>query len=947
MPISRRKFVQISSLAPLAYAMPFRKSLFDITNGSTLATGDTYKIFSEPPAAAHPFVRWWWSGGRITEKEILRELDMLKAKGISGVEINTIAFPENNLPMGYQAHDWLGAEWMKMLKITVDGAKQRGITCDIIVGSGWPFGGESLNKDEQIQLLALGTKTLTGPKQYQIKKAELLSDMDALMTYKKGYMELTSLRLAPDKMDKFTAGTDLNSQVGKDEILVDVPEGAHTFYYTVKLTGYTAVTHGAPGASGPVLNHYSKPAVQKFLNRMSDAINSQIGPMGNYFRSVFVDSLELRGSNWCDDLFTEFKRRRGYDLEPYLPFVLFKINRKSTYNGGQELADNPGFSAQTTDELERVRYDFETTRLELFDERFLKTFIEWCKTNKVKSRVQAYGREYYPLESAMQLDIPECETWIHADVGGEMPENTFKTGRMYRPVNKFVSSAARLTGKHIISCEEITNTAMVFNATLERIKITGDQSNLSGVTHSILHGFNYSPPEVPFPGWVRYGTFFNERNTWWPYLKNWIDYKARLSAVFQAGELQSDVAVMFPEADMWSKVGLQYQQFPQIVVPEYANNIWEAIHQNGGGCDYINEGILQKSTFSAGALHYGPRSYKTLLLASIESIAPETAEALKKFAAAGGQVVFIEKEPVKSYGQKGHQAKDAQVAAAVQSLKTTYPKNVGQFPAPGAKIIDWYAQMQTKFNIASFVKMDNPVNHVSQNYYKTPDADIFFISNYSIDKSHGFTATFNIKNRTAWVWNAETGKKYLYPTDGAKNRLKIDLDPAESILIAFTDETKGEIYPVRKMDNNVSALTLDGPWDVTLEKVYEPSKKMEFKSLIDFKDDAELKSFAGVIYYEKTFNVTDANKHQYLNLGNVAGISEVTLNGSPLGYKWYGRHIYNTQKLLKPGANTIKIKVTTVMGNYAKSLKDNVIAQQWTKTQPLYPMGLIGPVSLV
>ena len=40
--------------------------------------------------------------------------------------------------------------------------------------------------------------------------------------------------------------------------------------------------------------------------------------------------------------------------------------------------------------------------------------------------------------------------------------------------------------------------------------MTGDQSNLSGVTHSILHGFNYSPLEVPFPGWIMYGAFLNE-----------------------------------------------------------------------------------------------------------------------------------------------------------------------------------------------------------------------------------------------------------------------------------------------------------------------------------------------------------------------------------------------------------------------------------------------------
>jgi hypothetical protein len=942
MDISRRKFVKIGSLVPFVYSS-FSKSLVKAADGGAAPALSLYKGFQNPSNQARPFVRWWWNGDRIVEKELLRELDMLKEKGISGVEINTIAFPEKNNPMEYKAHDWLSDEWMDMLKATLHGAKERGITCDIIVGSGWPFGGEFLKREEQIQLMALGSQPLTGPKQYKISRKDLLTDMEPLMTYKQGVMELAGLTLAPVAMDSFNPGINLNNAINNEEITVDVPAGEHALYYLVKLTGYTAVTHGAPGAAGPVLNHYNGAGVQRYLDRMSDALTAKIGPMGDYFRSVFVDSLELRGANWCDDMLAEFKRRRGYDVAPYLPFILFKINKKSTYNGGQVIESNAGFSAQVQDELNRVRYDFETTRLELFQERFVQTFVNWCKKNKVKSRVQAYGREYYPLEAALLLDIPECETWLRADVGTDLPENTFTTGRAYRPVNKFVSSAARFNGKHIISCEEITNTGIVFNDTLERIKITGDQSNLSGVTHSILHGFNYSPKDIPFPGWVRYGTFFNERNTWWPYLRNWIDYKARLSEMFQQGELQSDVVVMFPVADMWSKFGLQYQQYPQLVYPEYANNIWEAIHQNGSGCDYINETLLQKSTFANGKLHYNTRSYKTLLMPEVESIAPETTEALRKFAAAGGLILFIGKEPVKTYGNLGHTAKDKKVESAITSLKKSFPKNVVTIAGPKEKISDWYADIQTRFNVAPFVKIDKPVTHVSQVYYKTPEADIFFFSNYHLEKSHHFTATFNIKNKTAWLWDAETGKKYLYPYTGTKNNLKITLDPAQSVLIVFTNETQGELYALRKAPS-ATPLTLSGPWNVTLENVYAQPRKQEFKELIDFKDDKDLQSFGGVIYYEKQFKVAQGQHLNYLDLGKTCGISEVELNGKPLGFKWYGKHIYDLKDALKIGDNTLKIKVTTVLGNYAKSLKNNPVAEQWTKAQPLYSMGLLGPV---
>lgn len=931
MAISRRHFVKLSSLAPLTCFLP--ASLHALgTNTNSL-----YENFRNPSPAARPFARWWWNGGRINEKELLRELDLLKAQGISGVEINTVGFPKGADPMDHQAFDWLSPEWLQALKATLVAAKERGMTCDIIVGSGWPFGGEFLKKEEQIQLLALGTMKLKGPRQFRINKEKLFADTNFLMKRETGSKELFGLRLSAARLNTFDPGTDLNAQIKNAEIIIDVPAGDHVLYSIVKLTGYASVTLGAPGASGPVLDHYNKAAVQRYLDRMSDAI----GNMGDYFRAVFVDSLELRGSNWCDDMAEQFKQRRGYSLEPYLPFILFKLNKRLTHTGAQSLESIIKLSPQAQDEINRVRYDFETTRLELFNERFLLTFTDWCRKNNVRSRVQAYGREYYTLESAMLPDIPECETWIRDDIGGDLPENTFKTGRAYRPVNKYVSSAARLSGKRIISCEEITNTDLVFNATLEKIKIAGDQSNLSGVTHSILHGFNYSPPEIPFPGWVRYGTFFSERNTWWPYLKKWIDYKARLSAVFQHSEMQSDIAIMFPLADMWSEVGLQYQQVPQIVYPEYANNIWEAIHQHGSGCDYINETILQKCSFSNGRLRYNTRSYKVLLMPEMKSIAPGTPELLRKFAAAGGQVIFIGKEPVKFFGKQNAKALDQ----SIQTLKKAFPGNISFFPAPKEKIIDWYARLQSKFKVAPYVTFDKPVSHVSQVYYKTEEADIFFISNYHTEKAHECTATFNVSNKNAWLWDPETGRKYLYPYQDVKNNLRISLSPAQSLLIVFTNETKGELYQFPKATGKQSFL-LEGTWDVTLEKVNEQSRKTTFNNLIDLKEDPELHSFAGVIIYEKQFQLNDPGNYHSLDLGKVYGISEVEVNGESLGAKWYGKHIYDIGQILKSGKNTVRIKVTTTLGNYMKSLKENVVAQHWTSKQPLHSMGLSGPVKL-
>lgn len=72
------------------------------------------------------------------------------------------------------------------------------------------------------------------------------------------------------------------------------------------------------------------------------------------------------------------------------------------------------------------------------------------------------------------------------------------------------------------------------------------------------------------------------------------------------------------------------------------------------------------------------------------------------------------------------------------------------------------------------------------------------------------------------------------------------------------------------------------------------------------------------------------------------------LNGHALGTRWYGNHLYPLPDALKSIGNELEIRVTTVSGNYAKSLTTNDPAQRWTKKiSTPRPMGLLGPVRLL
>jgi len=905
---------------------------------------ELYALFKDPKSIHRPFVRWWWNGNRLDHKEILRELDLLKQAGIGGVEINPIKFPETADSIGIKECDWLSDEWLGYLETALKGARERDIVCDIIVGSGWPFGGAFLTREEQTQMVTIGTRNVKGPAVVRIRRQELLDEVnpDIHSPNEIKYKELFMLRLAPAHMETFVAGIDLDEETGNETLTISVPAGDHVLYFLVKMTGYMAVINGAPGAKGPVLNHFSEQAVAHFLQRMSDRLNQKIGKPGNYFRAMFTDSIELEGANWCDDFIAQFEKRRGYALTPYLPYVLFKVGEMG--NAVKE-AYGSTFSEQARDEIQRVRYDFYITHIELYKERFSDTFYGWCRQQGVQSRVQSYGMEYHPMEASMEVDIPEWETWLEAGVGGDLPDYDYGEGRAYSMSNKYVSSVARLAGKSLVSCEEITNTSMVFNATLERIKIGGDNSNLSGVTHSILHGLNYGQAEAPFPGWIRYGTFINERNPWWPWFRLWTDYKARLSAIFQNGVLMSDIAIMHPLADMWMKYGTQRDPYPRTVYPSYVHNVWEAIHQNGSGCDILSERILQQAQFENGTLSYGPRSYRTLLLIEVESMEPATAEAIKRFADSGGLVVFVGKEPHRSAGLLDHEEKDKAVAETISAMKTNHPQRVVVHPAPTGSILDWYKELQSRYAIKPYVRFAEPAVLISQVYYRTADLDIFFITNSSLEQSVRQNIEFDVKGKTPWLWDAETGQRRIYPHEGDGRILDVELGPAGSLLLVFSDEQKGERY--RPLPAAGAEKALAGPWQVSLHHVDGSTREITLETLVDFNENNELKSFAGQAIYRLSFAVEQPTAYHFLDLGKVCDISSVTLNGKPLGLRWYGRHLYELTNSLNAGRNELEVVVTKCLGNYCKSLSENKTAQVWTRRQPWYPSGLLGPVRLL
>ena len=950
-------------------------------------TEQLYTEFRHPTSEYRPFVRWWWNGDKVEADELVRELRLLKEAGIGGVEINPIAFPTYCDSLGKTSLQWLSPEWIDMLKVCFSEADSLDMTCDLLVGSGWPFGAEFLKEDERAQIVVNYAEPVTGPTTLTIILDSLCEKAMPKVSspYKGNTKELMLLKLYPNPATCIDEGIDMITALRQAQgpmssektkvpepvegptdsiIIIDIPEGEYTLAALVKINGFLEVINGAPGAAGPVLDHFNAEVVNRYLYNMSDKIETQIGPLQGHVRALFTDSMELEGANWTSDMAEEFQKRYGYDIVEYLPFILFQIGSMgSALNYDAVVPVTATFQI----EIQRARYDFEDFKAQLMKERFTATYVAWCHQLGVKARAQAYGRGFYPLENAMDYDIPEGESWttnwLRHKPGEEMSESDYRRGRAYTMVNKFVSSAAHLADNRTVSCEEMTNTYTVFNMGLDQLKIGGDQSAMSGVTHSVFHGFNYSPNlEVPFPGWLRYGAFYSERNNWWPYFHLYNDYKARLSYALQHGTYHADIAILNPENDMWSTIGMQNEPFPNTTRAPYKTMVWEAINKCGGGVDYVSENIINQSIIKKGNLCFNQRKYSTLMLIDVESLHPETAEQLLRFVETGGKIVCIDTIPYQSLGRPGnHQKNDSLVKTTMD--KVMQHKEQFVFVEPSKEnFISWYDSLMRKHSLPHYLDIDKPDLFVMQNRYTTDDgSEMILLSNSHRYNAHQTKITFDktlTHNKQPQVWDLLTGERYALPLEEDGN-YTFDLGPVESVLVVF-ERTKPIDLPIwRPLHQTIKTMTavdLSGDWDIELcHSLLHDTTIVHFDTLFDLKDSEEYQHFCGTIVYRKTIDGgidVARNASTILDLGLVEGISEVLANGQSVGIQYYGRRIYDISKYLKDGKNDLEVRVTTTMGNYLKTLSRENNPTTWIyvnhpkRDQPLQPMGMIGPVRL-
>jgi len=160
-----------------------------------------------------------------------------------------------------------------------------------------------------------------------------------------------------------------------------------------------------------------------------------------------------------------------------------------------------------------------------------------------------------------------------------------------------------------------------------------------------------------------------------------------------------------------------------------------------------------------------------------------------------------------------------------------------------------------------------------------------------------------------------------------------------------------------------ATLELRGPWEMRFQPRRGAPAQLSFVDLVDWSKhpDPAVRHFSGIATYRKTFpwpgpsQVLSSDSRLFLDLGRVQVMAQVKLNGRDLGVVWTAPFRVEVTDALKPGPNTLEIRVANLwpnrlIGDAGFPEPERVTWTTWNPFKPNAPLlesGLLGPVRLV
>jgi hypothetical protein len=863
--------------------------------------------YQQPPDDARVLARWWWFGPALVKPELEREILAMRAGGFGGFEIQPVyPIALNDPQMGIENTPYLSPEFLGDISFAAERARENGLRVDLTLASGWPYGGPHVPITEAASRLRMATIDVSA------------GTSSAIMPYIGQGEKLLALFAGDGSAASFDPHglKQLQMPANGPRMAVEASTSNRVIVAYIASRTLQQVKRPAVGAEGFVLDHLSRTAIEDHLRLVAEPLLKAFGNHPPY--SVFSDSLEVYNTDWTDDFLAEFAKRRGYDLTPHLPQL---------YSGDDA-------------EAKAVRHDWGLTQTELVNERYLTPINDWAIAHHTQFRSQTYGEPAVSMSSNRLVGLPE----------GEGPQwRSFSFTR-------WATSAGHLYGRPVISAETWTWLhSPAFRATPLDMKAEADRMFLEGVTQFVAHGWPYTPPQVPEPGYAFYAAaVFNDHTPWWPVMPEVTGYLQRVSYALRQGKPANDIAVLLPYDDAYTdfkpgKCSLSGEMAKYVTLA-----LTQQILDSGYNLDYIDSEAIDAVGIP----------YPVLVLPHVTRLSPATLQKIAEYEKRGGKVIAVGSVPSLAPGLLHAET----VTQEVQGLaKTVFAPGAGVLVAAD---VDLGAALQNA--LAQDVVFRDNQKDIQFLHRKLADGDLYFLANTSNHAVKTQAVFRDARSHAAW-WDPFNGRISDAPLEPM-----LDLAPYESKVIVFTNgpASRAPAMDAAAAPGKVIA-DLGKDWKVTFRN--QPAE--EYATLHSWTEEAATRFYSGDAVYAKDVTLDAAQLGKgavWLDFGEgtpveadpriasgmrallespVREAAIVIVNGKRAGAIWKPPYRLDVHEYLHAGVNHIEIRVdNTAINTLAGRAKpdyralntrygERFVPQNMDHLQAL-PSGILGGVVL-
>ncbi len=930
------------------------------------AAEDLESRFQNVPSDDRLAVFWTWTNAT-DEEAITRDLQAMAEAGVGRAVLSmTLAHSATVTDGGGMV--FLSPEFLKRFRFALDEASRFGIKITGIPSNGWYQGGPWVTPEMGAQMLVWSEKEVSGPGRVSEKlplpdKFRPMPRANIAKAALDHLKPVATLAFQKDAEGGLLAGSmvDLSRAVKEDGTLDwDAPAGSWVIYRFGHIPNMVRMKQDSPGYGGLQIDHLSRAAMERLLKEIADPMLEAAGPhVGRTLDRLHEDSMELGHYDWTPVLPEFFKSKTGYDLIPLLPALA-----------------GAKFSPEVdTDKIDR---DFETVLEDLLIGEHFGPFRDYCRQHGVGLVAESGGTRSGITTKGATVDHVMDEFWTHYGLESDHPVC----------FNRNAIFAAHVYGQNRNTCEAFTSHQQ-WRETPAQLKALAGEAYAMGVNHLTIHGFSSSRTKTPPPGDVYFaGTHFNPGVTWWK------SCAQPLTSFFNRS--QTMLTAGLPVTD------LLYIDGPALQEMIKSNEMLRESDRRFWKFDGIPAGLsAKKAAVNADGRVALPDGQTYAVLVVADKVIPLDAMRTVERLANAGATVWFQAVPESSPSHADGPGADKEIQAIAKRMGADSAPGVHPFGRGriltgadhsrpmklGEGLRAWtfydglHAAAMDRLGIAPAFAYHtkNPGDRLFFFQRNVDGADVYFVANALRANVHA-DCTFRVSGKQPELWDPVSGKITEiqdFSTGKSDTVIPLEFAPHESFFVVFrkpvTGATKIEKTKTKKFP-------VGGPWDITFEPAREGIESFSISSDSLFRwdqsKDKRIAEFSGTAAYHTSFDISDAllksGKRLLLDLGQPPGLSkltgagggkppiatedaydalcaEVTVNGRPAGILWCAPYRIDISTLIRPGTNTLEIRVTNTWHNWRIANKFTAGSHPWEKlglSLPPAPSGLPGPVTL-